>query len=315
MPIVKAKPESAPGMKPARPHLLGAHVSIAGGVDKALAAAQELRCNTAQLFVKNQRQWNAKPLRPDEIDRWHALRTAPGFGPLIAHATYLINLASPVPALYVRSQRAFADELERCRQLHIPYLVVHPGSATGTTRAKAVLRVAKSINRVFDRNPELNTMPLLETTAGTGNTLGRSFDELGEIISLLAEPRRVGVCIDTCHVFAAGYDIRRPELYEAMIEEARRTVGLGRIRCWHVNDSRGECGSRIDRHEHIGRGRLGSAAFTNLLGDARFDDTPMILETPKGADRHGRSWDRVNLRRLRSIATRAVRRRARAPAR
>jgi deoxyribonuclease-4 len=273
---------------------------------RAPEAALRLGCDTVQVFVKNQRQWWATPFDPTDLERWRKLCATPGFGPPVAHATYLINLASPDRRLRTRSRDALAEELLRCQVLGIPYLVVHPGSATGSSADEALGRVSKALNRMFCRYPELQTMLLLETTAGQGSAVGRSFEELGEIIRRVEEPQRVGVCIDTCHVFAAGYDIRRPAGYQDMIALAARTVGLERIRCWHLNNSQGACGSHIDRHAHIGQGTLGQAAFANVLGDPRFAGVPMILETPKGTDARGRDYDRLNLRRLRTIAAHAL---------
>ncbi len=270
----------------------------------AVQAALHLGCDTVQVFVKNQRQWRAAPLDAHDLERWHALCATPGFGPPVAHATYLINLASPNRKLHTRSRDALAQELLRCDRLAIPYLVVHPGSATGSAVDRAITRVAAALNDIFDRHPGLRTMLLLETTAGQGSALGRSFEQLGEIIQQVDEPDRVGVCIDTCHAFAAGYDIRSPEGYRSMIDRAARALGLQRIRCWHLNDSRGDCGSRVDRHAHIGQGKLGRAAFQNVLGDPRFGGLPMILETPKGTDARGRDLDRVNLQRLRAMLCR-----------
>jgi len=271
----------------------------------AIAEALRLRMDVVQVFVKNQRQWRATRLQPDDLDRWHELRATPGFGPVVAHAKYLINLASGDDTLWEKSRQAFAKELCRCQTLAIPCLVVHPGAAGEQSPQQAVARVAKALDRIFDEHRDLTTMPLLEATAGQGTTLGSSFEQLGEIIELLREPQRVGVCIDTCHVFAAGYDIRDPDEYEAMIVAVDREVGLDRVHCWHLNDSKTELGSHVDRHEHIGRGHIGSPGFRNLLADPRFDGVPMILETPKGLDPKGKEWDRVNLRRLRSIAARA----------
>jgi len=274
---------------------------------KAVKAALQMRLDTVQVFVKNQRQWRAARFKPDDLARWRELVGTPGFGRPIAHATYLINLASGDEELHEKSRRAFAEELQRCQTLAIPYLVVHPGAAGKQTPAQALARVAAALNRIFREHPDLRTMPLLETTAGQGTTLGRSFEELGTIIGMLDEPRRVGVCIDTCHVFAAGYDVREPARYEALVTEAKRAVGLKRIRCWHLNDSKGACGTRLDRHEHIGRGHIGSVGFRNVLSDQRFYGVPMILETPKGKTETGRDWDRVNVQRLRTIASRAAR--------
>jgi deoxyribonuclease-4 len=289
--------------KGARRHRFGAHLSIAGGMHHALLEARSLKFDALQVFVKNQRQWRAAPFQPDDLARWHELLASSRVAPVVAHATYLINLASGDDALHARSRDAFAEELARCQTLSIPYLVIHPGAAGDQSPKQAVARVAAALNHIFRAQPHVETVPLLETTAGQGTALGRSFTELGEIIQLLDEPQRVGVCADTCHVFAAGYDIRDPKAYRRMISEARRTVGLERIRCWHLNDCRGACGSRTDRHAHIGHGRIGIAGFRNLLGDRRFRGLPMILETPKGANAKGRDWDRVNVQRLRTIAT------------
>lgn len=277
---------------------------------RALQAALRLKLDTVQVFVKNQRQWRAAPFRPDDLERWHKLLATPGFGPAVAHATYLINLAAQDRALHTRSRKAFAEELLRCQRLAIPYLVVHPGAAGQQPRKRALARVAATLDRILQDHPRLTTMPLLETTAGQGTTLGGSFEELGTIIRQVQEPDRVGVCIDTCHVFAAGYDIRERKQYEQMVASAKREVGLDRIRCWHLNDSKRACGTRRDRHEHIGRGQIGSAGFRNILSDRRFCGIPMIIETPKGENERGRDWDRINMQRLRTIATQATRWRA-----
>ncbi|MEW6253112.1 MAG: deoxyribonuclease IV [Planctomycetota bacterium] len=303
---------AAPAERAARP--IGIHLSIAGGVHHALEAAFALRCPTVQIFVKNQRQWRAAPFDPLDVARWHVLRQRPGFGPVVAHATYLINLAAESAALYEQSRAAFTEELLRCRTLAISYLVVHPGSAGELSRNVACARVAETLDRCFERYDAAESglepapvMPLLELTAGQGRALGSRFDELAEIIGRVRDPRRVGVCIDSCHAFSAGWDIRRPEVYGEMIAEAAGSVGLERVRCWHLNDSKTECGSRVDRHEHIGRGRIGMAGFRQILGDPRFRGVPMILETPKEADAAGRDMDRVNLRRVRALAARCGR--------
>ena len=276
-------------------------------MSNAIREALRLKFDTLQVFVKNQRQWRAAPLKPDDLGRWHELLAASNLTPVVAHATYLINLASPDETLYERSRNAFAEELARCQTLAIPYLVVHPGAAGPQPVEQAVARVAAALSRIFRDDPGLETTVLLETTAGQGTALGRSFTELGKIIDLLDEPERVGVCVDTCHVFAAGYDIRKPEAYREMIAEARQAVGLERIRCWHLNDCKGACGSRVDRHAHIGQGKIGTAGFRNVLGDPHSRGLPMILETPKGENDKGRNWDGVNVQRLRTIATQVAR--------
>lgn len=292
---------------PAPRHRFGAHLSIAGGVANALREARRLRCDTVQVFVKNQRQWQAPPLKPQDVADWHALRDSGAIEPVVAHATYLINLASADPALRRKSRQALADELTRCDLLAIPYLVVHPGAAGEQPRTRALERVAASIDAIYGSRPALRAVLLLEITAGQGTSLGRTFEELAEIIARLAEPQRVGVCIDTCHAFAAGYDLTREAGYAAMIEAVRATVGLERIRCWHFNDSLHPLGSRRDRHAHIGHGHIGTAGFRNVLADPRFCGLPMILETPKGTDERGREWDKRNLERLRRIAGRVRR--------
>ena len=264
----------------------------------------ELGCDTFQVFVKNQRQWQAPPLKSDDLQRWHQLLNNHNLLP-IAHATYLINLASGDDGLHEKSRTAFKDELLRCDRLAIPCLVVHPGARGEQDVEQALQRVAKALNLIFKQHPTIQAMPLLETTAGQGTSLGRGFEELGGIIQLLDQPERVGVCIDTCHVFAAGYDIRDPNIYADMIAEVERTVGLERVRCWHFNDCKGDCGSHLDRHAHIGHGKIGTAGFRNVLSDRCFRGVPMILETPKGVNAKGRDWDRVNLQRLRTIAARA----------
>ncbi len=288
-------------------HRIGLHLSIAGGVHHALEAAARLKCPTVQIFVKNQRQWRAAPLDPADVERWHALRRRPGFGPVIAHATYLVNLAAANRELFAQSRAEFMEELLRCETLAIPYLVVHPGAAADMPRRWACGRIAQALNWIFARQPQRTTMPLLEVTAGQGSSVGSRFEELAAIIGGLREPQRVGVCIDSCHVFAAGWDIRRPEVYEEMVAALARNVSLGCVRCWHLNDSKAECGARVDRHEHIGRGRIGTAGFRNILADQRFRGVPMILETPKEPDEAGRDMDRVNLRRVRGIAARITR--------
>lgn len=282
-------------------HCFGSHLSIAGGMHHAIEAALALQLNTVQVFVKNQRQWKATPFREDDLKQWHVLRATPGFCPPIAHATYLINLASGDDALRERSRQAFAEELERCDTLAIPYLVIHPGAAVDAPVEEAVERVAVSLNEIFAERPTLRTIPLLEATAGQGSTLGRTMEQLGAIIGRVRESQRVGVCIDTCHVFAAGYDIRDKAEYTKMLAAADQQFGVERIRCWHLNDSKGGLGSRVDRHEHIGRGQIGPAGFANVLRDKRFVQIPMILETPKETAPDGRDWDTVNIEVLRGL--------------
>ncbi len=268
----------------------------------AVEAALRLKLQTVQVFVKNQRQWRAAPLDDEDVAAWKRGLATPGFGPPVAHATYLINLATPNAALRSQSVDALAVELRRCDTLAIPYLVLHPGSAGDGPRDEALRRAAAALSEVLAQRDDGVAQVLLETTAGQGGTLGRTFAELGELIARTGRGDRLGVCVDTCHVFAAGYDIRDPCAYEAMIDEASRCLGLERIRCWHINDSVGALGSRVDRHAHIGHGCIGASGFRSVLRDPRFAGLPMILETPKGENDNGRDWDLVNAAALRRIA-------------
>ncbi len=286
-------------------HRFGSHLSIAGGPHHAIEDALRLRFDCVQVFVKNQRQWNAAPLTDEAIANFRQRLATPGFGPPVAHATYLINLASADEALWQKGCAAFADELHRCAQLAIPYLVVHPGAAGEQERPAAIRRVAAALDAILDPLPDDGPMPLLETTAGQGTTLGVDFSELGAILSEMRRSARVGICCDTCHLFAAGHDVRDAGEFDRLMAEADRWVGLDRLRCWHLNDSKGALGSRLDRHEHIGRGQIGARGFLPLLAHPRFRATPMILETEKGENAAGRAWDRVNLSRLRALERRA----------
>lgn len=290
-------PAAAPGDR-----CFGSHLSVAGGVSNAIRDALRLGFQTVQIFVKNQRQWVGPPLKAEEIAAWHELMKTPGFGPPIAHATYLINLAAADETLRTRSRDAFADELRRCQSLGITGLVIHPGAAGEQPRDIAIARVAQSLDEIFAAHPDLTTSPLLELTAGQGSTLGARVEELAAMISSVREPKRLGVCIDTCHAFAGGYDIRSPQGYAELIDAVERSVGLDRIRCWHLNDSKGELGSHLDRHEHIGRGKIGVAGFRHVLRDARFARVPMILETPKEGGENGREWDEINRDMLHQLA-------------
>lgn len=278
--------------------LLGSHLSIAGGMHNALTEAQRLNFAAVQVFVKNQRQWAAPPVKPESVAEWRAVRETTGLKAVVAHATYLINLAAPDEVIWEKSVAAFGDELARCDAYDISYLVVHPGAACGQPLAQATQRVAAALDRIFAERPKLRAMPLLEMTAGQGSCLGRRFAEQRMVLDATRHAAHVGVCIDTCHVFAAGYDIRTPTGYAEMLREATDTVGLERIKCWHLNDSKGDLGSCIDRHEHIGKGRIGIGGFRNVIRDERFRRIPMILETPK--DETGR-MDRDNLRRLEKL--------------
>jgi deoxyribonuclease-4 len=289
-------------------HRFGAHMSIAGGIRNAAIAARDAGCDTVQVFVKNQRQWAAPPLDPADVAAWLELIETAGLETPVAHATYLINLAAPDATLRARSRKALADELQRCDALRIPYLVVHPGSATDGDADAGLTRVAEAIDRIYDAQ-DLRVRLLLESTAGQGQTLGRTIEELATIFDRADARAHLGICLDTCHLFAAGYDIRDAAVFAELCATIDRLLGIDQVRCWHLNDSKGACGGRLDRHAHIGQGAIGSAGFANVLGEPRFVGLPMILETPKGEDERGRDLDKVNLQRLRRIATTARKKR------
>ncbi len=282
--------------------LIGAHMSIAGGVYNAILHAEAAGCRTVQLFNKSNNQWRAKRLTAEEIDRFHEEVCRTGIAPQVSHTSYLINCGSPSDELYHKSLASLRVEYERCCLLGIDALVMHPGAHTGSGVEVASRRIAAALNDVLDTAPEGETIFCLESTAGAGTTIGRSFAELAHIMELVEDPARIGVCLDTCHLFAAGYDIRTPGGYEATMKECNETVGLERVRVWHVNDSQGELGSRRDRHAHLGKGEIGRAAFGFLMQDPRFLTVPKILETPK--EDQPIKMDKMNLAFLRRAAAR-----------
>ncbi len=260
----------------------GAHMSIAGGLAKAFARGQQVGCATMQIFSKNERQWQAKPLSDEAIADFRVEQVRTGIGPVIVHDSYLINLAAPANELWEKSIGAFTDELERCAALAIPYLVTHPGAHTGSGEEVGLTREAEALKRIFGEGVGGTTMVLLETTAGQGSSLGYRFEHLARLFELVPYPDRLGVCVDSCHIFAAGYDIRTAESYAATFAEFERLIGLNRVKCLHLNDSQKGLGSRVDRHAHIGQGALGLEAFRLLVNDPHFSDLPKIIETPKG---------------------------------
>lgn len=283
--------------------ILGAHMSIAGGYHRAVERASQCGCQCVQFFTKNNTQWRAVPIIADQAVRFrHALREH-GLSHPLAHGSYLINLASPQPELWRRSVAAFVEELLRAEQLGIAYVVTHPGSYTTSTPQAGIRHAIRALNQILRRTRGIRARCLLETTAGQGTCLGWRFEHLAAILDGVREPERLGVCFDTCHVFAAGYPLGTPELYAATLDRFDELVGLARIRAFHLNDSRGNLGSRIDRHAHIGQGQMGLEPFRLLLNDARFRSVPMYLETPKG--RQGDvDFDVINLQTLRGLVGR-----------
>ena len=277
-------------------------MSVAGGLENAFTSGRAVGCDCLQIFVKNQRQWRAGPLTDDQVFRFREARSATGLAPVVAHASYLLNLASPARSTREMSVDAMVDELTRCETLGVEALVFHPGAHLTGTIDEGILHIAESLDEVHRRCAGFHTMVLLETTAGQGSAIGWHFGQLAAIVDRVREADRLGVCLDTCHLFAAGYDFRSAEGYAAMIDQLDRTIGIPRVRCIHTNDSKKNLGSRVDRHEHIGKGKIGKTGFAHFVNDPRFRDVPFILETPKGKDGRGTDLDMLNLKRLRALA-------------
>ncbi len=280
--------------------LLGAHMSIGGGLDKAVGRGVAVGCTALQVFTKNASQWRAKPLGNEEIARFKAALAASPIAPeaTVAHDSYLINLGSPDSGKWEQSVEAFTDELSRCDQLGIPYLVTHPGAHMGAGEEAGLARVAEGLTRALAQSER--TMVLLETTAGQGTYLGYRFAHLARLLDLVPAEfgARLGVCFDTCHAFVAGYDLGTLEGYEAAWDEFAREIGHERLKVLHVNDAKKPLGSRVDRHEHLGQGCIGAEGFRLLMNDARLRGRPLLLETPKGDDG---AEDRVNMAFLRGL--------------
>lgn len=275
---------------------IGFHMSIYGSVDKAVDRALEIGCNTLQIFTRNPRGWFAKPLRDDEVEAFIVKVKKNDVKPVFSHMPYLSNLASPKNDVYTKSVEALITEMERCEKLSIPYLVTHPGSHLGYGVKIGLERIVKAIDRAFSVASE-KIMLLLENTAGSRNSIGGSFSELQYIIERTAYSDRIGICFDTCHAFASGYDLKTEEAIEETIRRIDETVGFNRIKLVHLNDSRGNLNSRIDRHEHIGLGKIGEDGFRNILR-SKFASLPIILETPKNSRRS----DLENLIKVKELA-------------
>jgi deoxyribonuclease-4 len=284
--------------------LFGAHMSIAGGYHHAIEAAQKYHCDALQLFTKSSNQWKAKPLTAEEVAVFKKKYRESELRLAMAHDSYLINLASPDDALYRKSVEAFVVEYQRSEQLGLRYLVTHPGSHIDSGEEVGLNRVAQALDEVHRRCPDYRVQVLLETTAGQGSNLGHCFEHLARILALVADPNRIGVCLDTCHVFAAGYALSPEGEYLKTMQEFERIIGLKRLRAFHLNDSQKPQGSRVDRHAHIGRGCLGREPFRLLVNDRRFRRHPMVLETPK-EEAEGRDMDAINLSVLRRLVRRA----------
>lgn len=280
--------------------LLGAHMSIAGGYEKSVEAAYRCQCDCVQLFTKNNNQWQAKPITDEKIDAFQGRLAELGISHPISHSSYLINLASPKPELWKKSIDAMIVELQRAEQLGIPYVVFHPGAFVTSTEKMGLRKIILALNEIHRQLKTTTAQCLLETTAGQGSNLGWRFEHLAAILDGVKDPGRLGVCFDTCHVFAAGYSMGSEKEFKSTMREFNRIVGVKCIKAFHLNDSKREFGSRVDRHDHIGRGKMGLEPFRHLLADRRFRKIPMYLETPKGTEK-GQELDMINLKTLRDL--------------
>ena len=278
---------------------IGAHMSIAGGLHLALERGREVGCGAVQIFLKNQRQWAARPLDDEAIRTFGAARRQTGIRRVFAHSSYLINLASPDATAWAQAVDAFTDELERGEALGLSCVVIHPGSHLGAGLEPGLRRVIGALDGALARTAGYRIKVALENTAGGGNSVGRTFGELATMIDGAARPERIGICIDTCHLFAAGYDLRTETGYARAMAECEATVGRERVLAFLLNDAKAPFGSGLDRHEHIGRGFLGLAAFRRLLNDRRFARVPKVLETPKEPEPTADLRNLATLRRLR----------------
>ena len=279
--------------------LIGAHMSAAGGAYRAFARGEEIGCTAIQIFTKNQNRWAAKPLGDDEIERFHSERERTGIL-AIAHAAYLPNLASPDSALRAKSIAAIAEEMARCDLLGIPFLVFHPGSYTSGSRQGGIDLVADAIHEIYSEG-DYRVALTIEIIAGQGTGLGSTFEELSEIVDKSGVPERLRICFDTCHAWAAGYDIKTHEGYKKVWHDFDAMIGMDKLAALHLNDSKHPLGSHRDRHEHIGKGFIGDEGFRNIMNDKRLRNIPMVLETPKGLNTRDGSdvkMDRVNIERL-----------------
>lgn len=277
---------------------LGAHMSISGGLHLAIDRAVAVGCNVVQIFTRNSNQWKGKPVSESDAALFRTKFAASGLQEVISHDIYLINLASPPGETRDKSLAAFRDELETCARLGITKVVMHPGSHLADSPQTGLARVTEAFDQLFSEVPQFEGRVLIETTAGQGSNLGRTFEELAAIIHDSRYPEKFGVCFDTCHTFAAGYDTATEDGYRNTMEQFDRLIGLARLQCFHLNDSKKGLGSRVDRHEHIGKGALGLNPFRFILNDPRFSAVPKILETPKGDNDE---MDAVNLALLRGL--------------
>jgi deoxyribonuclease-4 len=281
--------------------LIGAHMSIEGGFHRAVERGREAGCDVVQVFTKSNVQWASKPIKPSEVDLLKKAEAETGVRALFAHTSYLINVATPDKELFRKSIAALAEEIGRASTLGIPFLVLHCGSHSGAGIEYGTSRAAEGISEAIHHSENAGVKLLLETTAGQGTSIGSSFGQIGRIINAVGN-EEIGVCLDTCHIFASGYDFTTPKKLAEVLKEADAEFGTGRIALIHANDALREAGSRIDRHEHIGKGNIGRKGFSLLLNEPELARIPVIIETRKETDRSGRDMDAVNLGVLRKLA-------------
>jgi deoxyribonuclease-4 len=278
--------------------LIGAHTSTAGGVYTAIERATKMKFTAIQIFTKNNNRWHANALEENEIIKFKDLFLKSNLGFILSHSSYLINLCSNNRVVLKKSRHAFIDELKRCELLGIPHLNFHPGSHGGEGEKDGIKIIAESLNICHEKTKNCKVTSMLEATAGQGTTLGYRFEQLQKIIDLVEDKKRMTVCIDTAHIFAAGYNIRDQKEYKIVVKEFDDIIGLKRLKCLHMNDSKKELGSRIDRHEHIGKGFIGKEGFINIMNDKKLEKIPKILETPKGKEM---KEDWINIKTLKKL--------------
>ena len=282
--------------------LLGAHIGISGGIEQAPVEARKIGCDVMQIFSKNQQQWSSTPLRPEAVEAFRRNIKDQRIAAVAVHTSYLINLGSPQPTLQERSRAAFREEIERADMLGADFLVFHPGAHTGAGEAAGLAAIASGVRDALEALPRSKVRVLLETAAGQGTTLGCTFEQLAHLLSSIDHPTRTGVCVDTCHIFASGYDFRTEKGYRKVLETLERTVGTDQVHAFHLNDALSEFSSRVDRHANIGEGNIGLAGFGFLLNDRRFARCAGFLETPlKGDKAHPYASYEKELRTLRSL--------------
>lgn len=279
-------------------HLLGAHTSIAGGISESVVRAQNLGFTAMQIFTKNNNRWNGKEFDPDDVIKFKTLLANSNIEFVVSHDSYLINLCAKDEQILKKSITAFIDELERCEILGIPHLNFHPGAHGGQGEEIGINKIAESLNFAHSQTPNYKVQSMIELTAGQGTNLGYTFEQIEAIIDKVDDKSRISVCIDTAHIFAAGYNFSDEKEYEIIMNKFDELIGLERLKCFHINDSKKELGSRVDRHEQIGKGFIGLSGFANIMNDDRLISVPKILETPKGKDQ---SEDLENLKILKKL--------------